>query len=35
MADEKKIEFPFHYGSEADSYTFYRVPKILFTEKSF
>ena len=29
------IVFPFHYGSEADSYTFYRVPKILFTEKIF
>ena len=35
MADEKKIVFPFHYGSEADSYSFYRVPKILFTEKFF
>ena len=27
--------FPFHYGDEAESYTFYRVPKILFTEKVF
>ena len=29
------IAFPFHYGLEADSYTFYRVPKILFSEKEF
>lgn len=35
MADEKKTVFPFHYGGEAESYTFYRVPKILFTEKVF
>lgn len=34
MANEKKI-FPFHYGGEAESYSFYRVPKILFTEKYF
>ncbi|MCI6767634.1 DUF6017 domain-containing protein [Porcincola intestinalis] len=31
----KKMTFPFHYGGEAESYTFYRVPKILFTEKVF
>ena len=35
MTDEKKTVFPFHYGGEAESYTFYRVPKILFTEKVF
>lgn len=35
MADEKKTVFPFHYGNEAESYTFYRVPKILFTETVF
>lgn len=27
--------FPFHYGLEADNYTFYRVPKILFSEPEF
>ena len=34
MANEKKV-FPFHYGGEAESYSFYRVPKILFTEEYF
>jgi hypothetical protein len=24
--------FPFHYGAEADEYTFYRIPKLLFEE---
>lgn len=24
--------FPFHYGGEADQYTFYRIPKLLFSE---
>ena len=27
--------FPFHYGQEAESYSFYRVPKILFTADAF
>ena len=27
--------FPYHYGLEADNYTFYRVPKILFSEHEF
>ena len=27
--------FPYHYGYEAESYTFYRVPKVLFTEPEF
>ena len=35
MPGEGKALFPFHYGNEAESYTFYRVPKILFTEKIF
>jgi hypothetical protein len=26
--------FPFHYGAEADEYTFYRIPKLLFVEPS-
>ena len=35
MLNENKMQFPFHYGGEAESYTFYRIPKILFTEKVF
>lgn len=35
MPNEGRSLFPFHYGNEAESYTFYRVPKILFTEKIF
>ena len=35
MLNENKIQFPFHYGGEAESYTFYRIPKILFTEEVF
>ena len=35
MQNDTKIRFPFHYGGEAESYSFYRVPKILFTEKDF
>ena len=27
--------FPFHYGQEAESYSFYRIPKILFKAKAF
>lgn len=27
--------FPYHYGTEAEQYTFYRVPKVLFTEPMF
>lgn len=29
------LHFPFHYGDEADSYSFYRIPKILFTNPVF
>lgn len=35
MRNESKRRFPFHYGGEAESYSFYRVPKILFTEEYF
>lgn len=35
MGDERKRIFPFHYGGEAESYTFYRIPKILFTQEIF
>lgn len=27
--------FPYHYGFEAENYTFYRVPKVLFSEPEF
>ena len=27
--------FPFHYGNEAETYSFYRIPKVLFTEPVF
>ncbi len=35
MPNESRTRFPFHYGNEAENYTFYRVPKILFTEEIF
>ena len=35
MKGENAYDFPFHYGQEAESYTFYRVPKILFTAEAF
>ena len=27
--------FPYHYGKDAEAYTFYRIPKVLFTEPIF
>ncbi len=27
--------FPFHYGQEAEQYTFYRIPKVLFSDPTF
>ena len=35
MKGANAYAFPFHYGQEAESYTFYRVPKILFTAEAF
>lgn len=35
MNGEAAYAFPFHYGQEAENYTFYRVPKILFTAEAF
>lgn len=29
------IQFNYFYGSEAEQYTFYRIPKILFKDKMF
>ena len=34
-SSSKVLHFPFHYGDEADSYSFYRIPKILFTDPVF
>ena len=31
----KEIQFDYFLGMEADQYTFYRIPKILFTEEYF
>lgn len=35
MGNEPYPCFPFHYGQDAEQYTFYRVPKLLFTEPVF
>lgn len=35
MAEKRGNAFPFHYRQEADAYTFYRVPKILFQDRAF
>ena len=32
---EQKIRFDYFYGKEADAFTFYRIPKLLFTEPMF
>ena len=34
-SSQSPLVFPFHYGQEAESYSFYRVPKILFKAKAF
>ena len=31
----EKISFDYYYGKEADQFTFFRIPKILFTDKEF
>lgn len=35
MTAGRASAFPYHYGTEAEQYTFYRVPKVLFTEPVF
>lgn len=35
MGEKQRPSFPFHYWQEADAYTFYRVPKILFQNALF
>lgn len=32
---EQKIRFDYFYGKEADTFTFYRIPKLLFTDPMF
>lgn len=32
---EQKIRFDYFYGKEADTFSFYRIPKLLFTEPMF
>ncbi len=32
---ESKIKFDYFYGKEADTFSFYRIPKLLFTEPMF
>ena len=33
--DNRTYAFPYHYGEEAEQYTFYRIPKILFVSPVF
>ena len=35
ISERGQPEFPYHYGCEAENYTFYRVPKVLFSEPEF
>ena len=32
---DKKINFKYFYGTEADQFSFYRIPKALFTNECF
>lgn len=32
---EDRIKLSYFYGREADQYSFYRIPKLLFTEEYF
>ena len=31
----KEIQFDYYYGTEADQFTFYRIPKVLIKDKRF
>ena len=35
MGNRTNNEFDFFHGREADQYSFYRIPKLLFTDKRF
>ena len=32
---DKKMKFKYFYGAEADQFSFYRIPKALFTDSYF
>lgn len=32
---DKKMKFKYFYGAEADQFSFYRIPKVLFTDSYF
>lgn len=32
---DQKMNFKYFYGTEADTYTFYRFPKLLITDETF
>ena len=32
---DKKMNFKYFYGTEADQFSFYRIPKALFTNECF
>ncbi|MCD7890123.1 MAG: DUF6017 domain-containing protein [Oscillospiraceae bacterium] len=35
MNEMEHLDLPYFYGNEADQYTFFRMPKVLFTERCF
>jgi len=35
MDNFKELKFDFYYGKEAEQFNFYRIPKVLFTDKRF
>lgn len=35
MCEERAMQFDYFYGNEAEQFTFYRIPKILFTSPRF
>lgn len=35
MKNEGRINFDFYYGKDAEQFNFYRIPKLLFTDKRF
>ena len=35
MCEERAMQFDYFYGNEAEQFTFYRIPKILFTSPLF
>lgn len=33
MNEKMKLNFGFYYGKDAEQFNFYRIPKLLFTDK--